>query len=149
MQQGDVLIRQTPDGGEITIEDGITEMTQSFESCVYLALFGGNKDDDGTDDNPRTWWGNRDEDNPSRQYRSRTQNLLESIPAVPANLRRIEQAASLDLEFFITEQIASEVTVAASIPGVNKVQLSIQIGAFGRKDSFNFVENWMASANES
>lgn len=144
-QQGDVLLVQTDDGGEITVTGGITEMTGSFESMAYLCLFGGNEDDDGRDGNPKNWWGNLDEDDPDRQYRSETQHLLQAIPATSGNLRKIEDAAGRDLKVFTAAKIASSVTVAASIPGINRVKLTIEIEAQGVESSFDFVENWKAS----
>ncbi len=146
MQQGDVLLFQTDDDGEINVENGIVEMSGGLETAAYLSLFGGNEDDDGRDSNPNTWWGNLDEVDPVRQYRSETQNLLQSIPAIPGNLRRIEDAATRDLAWFIEKKVASTVSVEASIPGVNRVKITVKIEANGVESSFDFVENWKAAA---
>ena len=81
MQQGDVKLYQTNDGGEITVENGITEMSSGLETCAYLALFGGNEKDAGGADLSKTWWGNFDESNQSGQYRAEFQNLIQSIQA--------------------------------------------------------------------
>ena len=145
-QQGDVLLFQTTDGGGITVENGVVEMSGGLGVAAYLALFGGNEDDDGRADNPANWWGNLDEIDPARQYRSETQHLLQAIPATSGNLRRIEDAAGRDLAFFTENSIASSVTVAASIPGVNRIMLDISIEAQGLESSFAFVENWKVAA---
>lgn len=145
-QQGDVLLCQTNDDGEINVVDGVVEMSGGLETAAYLSLFGGNEDDDGRDDNPATWWANLDEVDPSRQYRSETQNLLQALPATTGNLRRIEDAAARDLAWFLQNNVASSVTVVASIPGLNKIKLTINIEAVGEESSFEFVENWKASA---
>lgn len=144
-QQGDVLLFQTNDGGDINVEDGVVEMTPGLGVAAYLALFGGNEDDDGRDENPHNWWGNIDETEPSRRYRSETQHLLQSIPAVTGNLRRIEDAALRDLNFFLEDGIASSVSAEASIPAVNTVMVEILIEAQGVESSFAFTENWKAS----
>ena len=102
-QQGDVKLFQTDNEGDITVRDGVVEMGGGLETAAYLSLFGGNEDDDGLADNPKTWWGNLDEIDPAKQYRSETQNLLRGIPATSGNLRRIEDAASRDLAWFISE----------------------------------------------
>lgn len=146
MQQGDVLLFQTDDDGEITVENGLVEMSGGLETAAYLSLFGGNEDDDGRGDNPLTWWGNLDEVDPVRQYRSETQNLLQALPATTGNLRRIEDAAGRDLAWFVGERVASSVTVAASIPGINRIKLKVDIEAVGEESSFEFTENWKASA---
>lgn len=144
-QQGDVTLFQTDDGGDITVRDGVVEMVGGLETAAYLSLFGGNEDDDGLADNPKTWWGNLDEIDPAKQYRSETQNLLRGIPATSGNLRRVEDAAARDLAWFVSSVAASSVTVSASIPGVNRIKLTVNIEAYGDESRFEFVENWKAS----
>jgi len=145
-QQGDVSLFQTNDDGNITVEGGIVTMGGGLETSAYLSLFGGNEDDDGRKDNPANWWANIDEVNPVREYRSETQNLLQALPTTSGNLRRIEDAANRDLAWFITNKVASSVNVTASIPGLNKIKLTIDIEAQGQESSFEFVENWKAGA---
>jgi len=146
MQQGDVLLFQTDDNGEINVEGGLVEMSGGLETAAYLSLFGGNEDDDGLSENGFTYWGNLDEIDPAQQYRSETQHLLQSIPATTGNLRRIEDAANRDLAWFIEKKVASSVTIAVSIPGLNKIKILINIDALGEESSFEFVENWKVSS---
>ena len=145
-QQGDVLLFQTPDDGDICVVGGIVAMSGGLETAAYLSLFGGNSDDDGRDESSATWWGNLNETGDSRRYRSETQNLLRAIPSIPANLRRIEDAARRDLAWFLTDNVASKITVAVSMPGLNKIRIIIDIEAVGEESQFDFVENWRASA---
>jgi phage gp46-like protein len=146
MQQGDVLLFQTNDDGEITVTDGIVEMSGGLETAAYLSLFGGNEDDDGLSNNGHTYWGNIDELDPDFQYRSETQNLLQGIPATTGNLRRIEDAAKRDLKWFVDKKIASFVSAIATIPALNKVKITVKIEAQGEESSFEFVENWKVAA---
>ena len=145
-QQGDVSLFQTNDDGEIEVVNGVVTMSGGLETAAYLSLFGGNEDDDGRKDNPKTWWGNLLEINPTKKYVSETQHLLQSIPAVSANLRKIEDAAKKDLNWFLTNNIASSVTVLASIPDVNRITLTVNIDAEGEESEFEFTENWKAGA---
>tara|TARA_R110000737_G_scaffold290683_1_gene297279 strand:- start:4679 stop:5125 length:447 start_codon:yes stop_codon:yes gene_type:complete len=145
-QQGDVSLFQTDDDGNITVEGGIVTMSGGLETSAYLSLFGGNEDDDGRADNQANWWGNIDEVDPAREYHSETQNLLQALAATTGNLRRIEDAANRDLSWFSTNKIASSVNVVASIPGINRIKLTIDIEAQGEESSFEFVENWKAGA---
>lgn len=145
MQQGDVLLQQTNDNGEIEVVNGVVTMTSSFETMAYLCLFGGDEDDDGRADNPETWWGNLDEIDPDLRYVSETQNLLKSLPAISSNLLRIQAAAERDLAVFLNKNIASSVTVAVSIPTLNRVTIAVSIEADGEESSFKFTENWRAS----
>jgi phage gp46-like protein len=124
----DVLLRQTNDGGEITLENGLVLMSEGLETAAYLSLFGGNQDDAGDTASARLqWWGNLDEVEPARTYRSETQHLLKSLAAVPRNLRRVEQAASRDLAWMLTAGVATRIDVASSIPALNRIRLEITI----------------------
>lgn len=139
---GDVLLYQTVDGGEINVTDGTVQMSGGLETAVYLSLFGGNEDDSGRPNDPRNWWGNADEPDPVRHYRSETQYLLKALPLVSSNLRRVEDAVKKDLSWMITEKAASSITVAATIPGLNKIQISVNVVAEGIETDFIFIENW-------
>lgn len=145
-QQGDVLLFQTTNNGDIKVSGGIVEMSGGLETAAYLSLFGGNEDDDGREDSTAAWWANLNETGDSRRYRSETQNLLQSIPSIPANLRRIEDAARRDLAWFLTDNVASKITVTASMPGLNKIRIVIDIEAVGEESQFDFVENWRAGS---
>jgi len=135
----DVLLYQTDDDGEISISGGVVELSPGLETSVYLSLFGGNEDDAGGDDQSQGWWGN---DGEVQQYRSRTQNLLRSIPPIPANLRRIEDAAKSDLSWMLSEGVASDVGVSASMPGLNRVSIVVTING---DQQLTYSENWRAS----
>lgn len=143
-QQGDVYLYQTDDGGDIVVQNGVAQMSGGLETSAYLSLFGGNEKDNGLDDNKYNWWGNLSETVQCRKYRSETQNLINSLPAISSNLRRIEDAAKRDLNWFLTEGVATEINVEASIPSVNNVKLVINILAEGEEYSFKFIENWKA-----
>jgi phage gp46-like protein len=144
-QQGDVLLEQTNDDGEITVENGLVQMTGKFETAAYLSLFGGNEDDDGRPDNEKTFWGNLSEINPSFKLVSETQHLLQSIPATSSNLKRIEDAVKRDLQWFLNEKIASSVDVTVTIPALNRIKIVININAIGKESQFEFVENWRSN----
>jgi phage gp46-like protein len=120
------LLRQTNDGGDITIEGGLVLLSDGLETAAYLSMFGGNEDDPADTDTTQQWWGNLLEAEPERAYRSETQ-FLAALPAIPANLRRREQAALRDLQWFLDTGLAQSVTVEATIPAVNRVRLAIVI----------------------
>lgn len=146
MQQGDVLLYQTNDDGDVQFEGGDLVMTSGLDTAAYLSLFGGNENDAGGSDTAAAWWGNLLETQPARQYRSETQHLLRSIPAIPANLLRIEAAARRDLAWFVTEGAAESVTVSASMPGVNRVTLEILISTGENSERLVYILNWKADA---
>lgn len=141
-QQGDVRLYQILDDGDIVIEDGIVEMNGGLGTAAYLSLFGGNEDDNGRPENSFTWWGNFIELDSSKHYVSELQHLMQTLPLITGNLRRIEDAALRDLKWFLTERIASSVQVEASIPDVNRVDITVRIEAEGQESVFQFTENW-------
>jgi phage gp46-like protein len=135
----DLRIFHTANGGEVTWANGSPELADGLESSVYLSLFGGNEDDSGLEgDDARQWWGNLTETEPARRYRSETGHLLRAMPAVPANLRRVEDAAVRDLEWMVSE-LGASVSVRASIPALNQVLLQGAILIDGTKHPFDFL----------
>ena len=142
-QQGDVDLFQTPDQGNIFVEGGLVAMSGGLETSAYLSLFGGNEDDQGRDNDSKSWWGNLLETSESGKYRSETQNLLQSLPLTSANILRVQDAATRDLQYLISEDIASTVTVVATVPALNKICLTISVNAEGEEVTFRFVANWL------
>jgi phage gp46-like protein len=143
-QQGDVLLENTGDGGEITVENGVVKMTGRFDTAVYLSTHGGNFDDAGESDTTKTWWGNIDENIPERQYRSKTQYLLKNLPAISANIPKIQDAVDADLQWFLDTNTASSVVSEVTLPQRNLVQITVEIEAVGDKQNFSYTENWEA-----
>ena len=131
MQQGDVVLYQSVDGGEIESINGLITMNGGLQTAVYLSLFGGNQYNEDDNENIQTetfkeWWGNFEEVE-NNQYISRTQNFLEGIPPSSANLQTLEELANEDLKWMIDYNLATEIIINASIPELNMVKLEIQI----------------------
>lgn len=124
----DVRLYQANDGGEIDLVNRQLVMADGLETAAYLSLFGGNeRDSAGADGEALQWWGNLGEALPERTYRSELQHLLRALPLVPANLRRLEDAAGRDLAWMVTTGLASGVAASASMPRLNTVQLDVEI----------------------
>jgi len=138
----DVLIFQSTEDGEITVEDGIVQMSGGLASAAYLALFGGNSEDGQRDADPNQWWGNQIEIDPDFTYRSATQHILRSMPLTSPNLRKLEIAAENDLAFFISKGIATDVSVSTTIQSANKVKITCEILAEGEEQGFEYITNW-------
>jgi phage gp46-like protein len=134
----DVLLRETDNGGDITVEAGLFLLSEGLETAVFLSLFGGNEQDPGEGASSEQWWGNIGEVEPARTYRSETQYLLRALPAIPANLLRIEQAAGRDLQWLLDEGAAKSVTAAARIPSLNRVVVDVGIVVLATLIQFSF-----------
>jgi len=136
----DMLLKQTPDGGECVVANGQLLMTDGLETTVYLSLFGSNSDDSGLPaDDAIEWWGNKVESDPARKQRGQLQHLLNTLPVTPANLQRFEEAATADLAWLVTAGIADSSAVIATIPGVNKLLLAVALVVNGKTVAFKLT----------
>ena len=142
----DVYLFNTDDGGEIDIIDGVVTLTDSARVAIYLSLFGGNVDDNGQDDSVRQWWGNYDEQDVAKKQRSTFQNLFNTVPAIPINLQRIQDAAVFDLAWLTEGGFADSVEVVCTIPGLNRVRVQITIVAQDGKTDMVLSEDWRGAA---
>jgi phage gp46-like protein len=131
--QGDLLLEDTPDGGNIRIDDGLFVSDQSFNTAVYLSLFGGNKDDTGKVKNNKTWWGNMlPETSDTEKLVSRFQSIILGLPMTTKNIQEAETAAMLDLSWITDEGIADEILVDGRAGNSNKFFLRVDIRAAGK-----------------
>jgi len=138
----DVHFTQTADGGEIEYSNGRAVLSDGLESAVYISLFGGNEDDSGeARDDARQWWGNLGETVEARQLRSRTQYLLHTLPATPANLHQIEDAVREDLAW-MTAEFATSVDALARITAPRRLSLQIHVIVGESRYDFAFTTDW-------
>ena len=138
----DVRLYQTNDGGEITFVQGNPEMSEvEFETAAYLSLVGGNIEDDGSvATESLQWWGNRTETDPVRQYRSRFHGAVQGSKNLASDVLRIEEAAALDLAWFVDEGVADEVRVSATVPNYQRLDLTVDIQVGDNEYSFTFQQ---------
>lgn len=138
----DILLEQTPDGGDIEYTGGELRTTSGIETTVYLCLFGGNYDDDGSAASRKGWWGNRDEPDPAAHYRSETQYLLGTIPPVTGNLIRLAAAAKRDTMALVTGGIAVSIEATARLVAVNRVKIVVTVTRAGGAETLEYQEAW-------
>ena len=141
-QEGDVLLYQTVDDGDIIVTGGLIEMSGGLQTAAYISLFGGEETDDGLAGNPTTWWGNSLENDKAYKIVSETQHLLATLPITSSNLLRVEDAAKRDLQWFIDTGVATSIMVSASILGLNMIKLAIDID----QQRLEFIENWRSAS---
>ena len=126
--QGDILLRETLDGGDIAIENGLFVSDKQFSTAVYLSLFGGNKNDNGKVNNNDEYWLNYLSDiTESEKLRSRFQFIIDGLPMSVKNIREAEKAAAMDLQWFIDEKIADEIFTYCQTTGKNRFNLKVEI----------------------
>lgn len=126
--EGDILLVDTLDGGDVVIENGLFVSDKQFSTAVYLSLFGGNKDDNGKGEKKDEWWGNKIAGiTESEKLRSRFQNITTGLPMTVKNIKEAELAAKMDLKWLINEKIADEIVVYGQATGKNKFNLTVEI----------------------
>ena len=149
--QGDLLLIDTPDGGDIVIEEGIFWGDQALATPVYISLFGGNKEDAGKIKNNKTWWGNTIEGTREEEkIVSRFQHIITSMPLSIKNIKAAEAAAIIDLQWIIDMGIADKIESECQTKEKNIFILVIKV----LKDFNTVFENsysalWMAKQGGS
>lgn len=116
----DLKIVEQGNGGDLLVSGKDLAMYQGFENMIYLALFGGNVEQD----TPQTrneaeqafdFWGNTVffNNDSSLQFNSQTERMLQSVALSSSGRLQIEQAVKKDLEFM---QAFAKVSVSVTIP---------------------------------
>jgi len=130
--EGDLLLRDTLDGGDITINNGFLVSDRTFNTAIYLSLFGGNQKDSGRVQNRKTWWGNTLRGvNENQKLVSRFQAIIFGLPISTKNILETEEAAKLDLAWLIAEGLADEIIADGRAAGHNRLNLKIQLKSGG------------------
>ena len=138
----DVRLYQSDDDGEVDFVAGQPVMSDGLETSAYLSLFGGNERDSGlTDGDALQWWANFETPVAEQRQRSQLQNLLQQIPATPANLRRVEDAALADLAW-MAGALEATVAVEAGMPALDTVSVHVSITIGNKTYDFDFASAW-------
>lgn len=142
----DVLMVDTLDGGDIQIPVGSdVVMTSGLETSVYLSLFGGNEEDDGSDaTSSLQWWANFAEPDPARRMRGRLQALIRARALTSALLREISEAARADLEW-MTVALVDAVRVSSSIVAPRRVEITIELDIGAETVTLRYGATWGAA----
>ena len=114
---GDPLIYDSGDGGDILITGGQPTMSSGLENAVYLS----------TQVEPN-WWGNDiDPANPGAVGSLNLIPLTRRAKLTPGLLNDIEAAAAADLAWMLSDGVAKAVTPSASMLSASSVGLSVDI----------------------
>jgi phage gp46-like protein len=126
--EGDLLLYETLDGGDMSIDNGLFIPDKQFSTAVYLSLYGGNKTDAGKVNNTDEYWGNYlNGITESEKIRSRFQYIVTGLPMSVKNIKEAEKAAIMDLQWFIKENIADDITAYGQAVGKNRFKITIEI----------------------
>jgi phage gp46-like protein len=147
--EGDLLLFDTPDGGDVDITDGLFSCTRAYDTAVFLSLFGGNKEDNGKVKNRKTWWGNTLRGvTENQKLVSRFQSVISGLPMTTKNILTAEDAARLDLGWMVGEKLADEIFVDGRAVSQSRFNLKVQVKAKGSlMYGHTFAVPWKAGSS--
>jgi phage gp46-like protein len=130
--EGDLYLADTEDGGDIRVEEEFFVNDKTFNTAVYLSLFGGNKEDAGKIKNSRSWWGNMLSGTAENEKMvSRFQAVIAGKPMTAKNIQEAENAAELDLKWLKSEGAADGIKANGRAASGSRFLLDIKISAAG------------------
>jgi phage gp46-like protein len=130
--QGDVLLFQSLDGGEIKVENNQIVLTAGLESAVYLSLF-----------SPADWFLNDVADTNEEKLSSETEQIVGRLPNVSKNYPLLEQAIKNDLSWLTSQKLAKSISASVSSNQINRVNIVINIDGV----ELTFTEGWSTNGN--
>ena len=134
MQDGDVLLFQTLNAGNISITDGIVQMTQGLETAVYLSLF-----------SPADWFCNEAAETPEERLSSETEAIINNKPQSSKNYQLLVQAIEADLKWLIDNGNANSIEASVSSDGLNRVIIGITIEQDSSSTNISVPVEWGAN----
>lgn len=126
---GDILIREKDGDFDIEYENGQPLMTDGFETCVLLAIYGA-----------RNTWQNSLARTPEEKYISTFPDVIARATVSEATKKDGTVALENALAFLVSSKAASSVTVTGTILSVYAIGWSIEITAPNGKTPF--LINW-------
>lgn len=130
--QGDVLLFQTTDGGEITVENNQIKLTEGLETAVYLSLF-----------SPDDWFLNNIAETNEEKLSSETEQVIRNKPNVSKNYGLLEQAINNDLKWLTAGKYADAITVSVSSNQINRVNINLTVDS----TVISFNVGWASNVN--
>ena len=124
MAISDIAIYEEGSGGEMALVSNDLATIQGLTNQFYLAFFGGNIEEDTTNESESKdqrfdWWGNVEV---KEKFNSTFERTLRNVSLNSAGLKTLENSAKEDLKYL--SDIAT-INVTASLVGVGKLQLLI------------------------
>ena len=115
----DINLYESGSGGELYISNGDIALVETLYQTIYIALFGGNVEDDN-------YWANAllFADKPKKQYVSETERTLQNVTINSSGRLKIKKAVENDLSYI--KNIANyEVNVV--ILSADKIEILITL----------------------
>ncbi|AUR87367.1 hypothetical protein NVP1100O_26 [Vibrio phage 1.100.O._10N.261.45.C3] len=131
MQEGDVLLFQTLNDSDMSITDGIVQMTQGLETAVYLSLF-----------SPVDTYLNEAAETNDEKLSSQTEAIIQNKPQSSKNYQLLVQAVNADLKWLVINGNANSIDTSVSSDGLNRVIISITIEQDSSSTNITLPVEW-------
>jgi len=152
MSTKDINLFEGGSGGEMRILNSDLLMAETIYQTIYLALYGGNVEQDTTSEETDLeenfdYWGNQlfYSNNPDKWFNSQTERVLSTVALNGEGRRLIEDAVNADLQF-LNNVVNFEVEV--SISSNNRAEIAIFISEFQNQSDRQLKMVWDNSRNE-
>ena len=152
MSTKDINLFEGGSGGEMRILNSDLLLTETIYQTIYLALYGGNVEQDTTEDESDLeenfdYWGNQlfYSNNPDKWFNSQTERTLSTVALNGEGRKLIEDAVNADLQF-LNNVVNFEVEV--NIAANNKAEIIIAISEFQNQANRQLKMVWENSRNE-
>lgn len=147
----DIQLVENGDGGDYELLNSDIKTISGFENMPYLALFGGNPDQDTTGPKDTEFaldfWGNYliNPDEPKIWFNSTTERLLNNVILNPSTRIEIEEAVKYDLSFMSD---FSDVDVTVYLLGPSSLKIEIKITEPTNEQDKIYTYIWNATEQE-
>jgi hypothetical protein len=152
MSTKDINLFESGSGGEMRILNSDLLLTETIYQTIYLALYGGNVEQDTTSEETDLeenfdYWGNQlfYSNNPDKWFNSQTERTLSTVSLNGEGRKLIEDAVNADLQF-LNNVVNFEVEV--SISSNNRAEIAIFISEFQNQSDRQLKMVWENSRNE-
>ena len=152
MSTKDINLFESGSGGEMRILNSDLLLTETIYQTIYLALYGGNVEQDTTSEETDLeenfdYWGNQlfYSNNPDKWFNSQTERVLSTVALNGEGRKLIEDAVNADLQF-LNNVVNFEVEV--NIAANNKAEIIIAISEFQNQANRQLKMAWDNSRNE-
>jgi len=129
MDTKDILLYETGDGGDASLQNNDLALSETLYMQVYLALFGGNIEANTVTNTLPTeqrfdWWGNSliMADTPNTQFNSNTERVLSTTALSSAGRLDIIRAVDADLSY-LTELL--DYSAGVELLSINRVRITV------------------------
>ena len=124
----DLMIYESGSGGDLNLKNEDIETVKGLVTQVYLALFGGNIEENTSDsledlEQRNDWWGN-DLLPVDNQFNSNFERALTSVALNSNGITILENAAKKDLKYL--RQYA-DISISGSVVELNRFQLEVTL----------------------